>query len=119
LAEARKAVGFKFAVPDTLPDGYQMKDIIVISKNLAEISSLKGNKKIVYRTAKGDADISGDYNVYDKVKTITIENTDITVKGKSDRINLATWKKNGISYSLFFDEAINEKTLSTIIESIK
>ncbi|BAU28450.1 uncharacterized protein DUF4367 [Aneurinibacillus soli] len=119
LDEVRKAVGFTFAVPATLPDGYQMKDIIVISNDLAEIFYLKGDKKIVYRTAKVNADISGDYNVYDKVKTITVGNTEITVKGKSDSINLATWTKDGVSFSLLFDEAVNEKALSTIIGSIK
>ncbi|WP_196605386.1 stalk domain-containing protein [Pectinatus haikarae] len=119
LDEARKAIGFTFAVPTILPDGYQMKDIIVINNNLAEIFYLKGDSQIIYRTAKGNADISGDYNVYDKVKTVTVGNTEITVKGKSDSINLATWTKGGASFSLSFDEAVNEKALSTIIKSIK
>lgn len=118
LDEARKAVGFTFAVPATLLDGYQMKDIIVVSNNLAKISYLKGDNQITYRTAKGNADISGDYNVYDKVKTITVGNTQITVKGKGDSINLATWTKDGTSFSLSFDVPVNEKTLSTIIDGI-
>lgn len=118
LDEARKAVGFTFAVPATLPDGYQMKDITVISNSLAKISYSKGDNHIAYRTAKGNADISGDYNVYDKVKPITVGNTKITVKGKGDSINLATWTKDGTSFSLSFDVPINEKTLSTIIEGI-
>ncbi|OAJ73333.1 copper amine oxidase [Brevibacillus sp. SKDU10] len=119
LDEARKAVGFTFAVPATLPDGYQMKNIIVISNELVEISYLEGDNQITYRTAKGNADISGDYNVYDKDKTITVGNTKITVKGKGDSINLATWTKDGTSFSLAFDVPVNEKTLSTIIERIK
>lgn len=118
LDEARKAAGFTFAVPATLPDGYQMKDITVISNSLAKISYSKGDNHIAYRTAKGNADISGDYNVYDKVKPITVGNTKITVKGKGDSINLATWTKDGTSFSLSFDVPINEKTLSTIIEGI-
>ncbi|MGG0797338.1 stalk domain-containing protein [Brevibacillus laterosporus] len=118
LDEARKAVGFTFAVPATLPDGYQMKDITVISNSLAKISYSKGDNHIAYRTAKENTDISGDYNVYDKVKPITVGNTKITVKGKGDSINLATWTKDGTSFSLSFDVPINEKTLSTIIEGI-
>ncbi|MGE1063585.1 stalk domain-containing protein [Megasphaera paucivorans] len=119
LDEARKAIGFTFAVPTILPDGYQMKDIIVINNNLVEIFYLKGDSQIIYRTAKGNADISGDYNGYDKVKTVTVGNAKITVKGKSDSIKLATWRKDGASFSLSFDEAVNEKALSTIIKSIK
>lgn len=119
LDEARKAIGFTFAVPRALPAGYQMKDIIVISNNLAEIFYLKGDSQIIYRTAKGNADISGDYNAYDKVRTIAVGNIQITVKGKSDSIKLATWTNDGTSFSLSFDEAVNEKALSTIIKSIK
>ncbi|HEX3028228.1 MAG TPA: DUF4367 domain-containing protein, partial [Clostridia bacterium] len=119
LDEARTAVGFTFAVPSALPDGYKMGDIIVISNELAEIFYRNGDKEILYRTAKGNEDISGNYTVYDEVKTITVGNTGVIVKGKGDSINLATWTKGGISYSLSFDEAVNVKTLSTIIESIK
>ncbi|WP_196591925.1 stalk domain-containing protein [Pectinatus frisingensis] len=119
LDEARKAIEFTFAVPTILPDGYQMKDIIVINNKLVEIFYLKGDSRIIYRTAKGHSDISGDYNVYDKVKTVTVGNTPITVKGKSDSINLATWTKDGASFSLSLDQAVNERALSTIIRSIK
>lgn len=119
LDEARKAIRFTFTVPRDLPAGYQMKDIIVISNNLAEIFYLKGDSQIIYRTAKGNADISGDYNAYDKVRIITAGNIPITVKGKSDSIKLATWTNDGISFSLSFNEAVNEKELLTIIESIQ
>lgn len=119
LDEARKAIGFKFTVPTTIPDNYKMGDIIVIGNELAEILYRYDDKEILYRTAKGNADISGDYNDYDKVKTIIIGNTEATVKGKNDSINLATWIKDGVSFSLSFDEAVNEKVLSKIIGSIE
>jgi hypothetical protein len=119
LDEARKAVGFNFLIPTALPDGYQMKDIKVINNSMAEIFYKKDDYKILYRTAKGNADISGDYNIYDKVKTITVGNIQVTIKGKSDSVNLATWSKDGVSFFLSFDEAVNEKVVSTIVESIK
>lgn len=119
LDKARKLLGFSFAVPATLPDGYKMGDIIVIN-NVAEIFYKNGNKEILYRTAKGNEDISGNYTVYDEVKTITVGNTKVTVKCKGDSINnLATWAKEGVSFSLSFDESINIKALTAIIESIK
>lgn len=119
IDEAKKAVGFNFMVPAALPDGYEMKDITVIGKIIAQISYLKGDSKILYRTSKGNEDISGDYNDYNSVKTITAGNAEITVKGNGDGINLATWTRDGASFSLSFDEAVGEKTLSAIIESIK
>lgn len=119
LDEARKAIGYDFAVPATLPEGYEMKDIIVISNNLAEVFYMKDDSSILYRTSKGTVDISGDYNEYDNVKTVIVGNAEVTVKGNGDSINLATWSKDGVSYSISFGEAVNEKALSTFIESIK
>ncbi|HEX2939201.1 MAG TPA: hypothetical protein VHO66_09850, partial [Ruminiclostridium sp.] len=119
LDEARKAVGFSFAVPTSLPANYQMKDIIVISNDLAEIFYKKDDKKILYRTAKGNADISGNYTVYEEVKTAMVGNTKVTVKGNGGLVNLATWAKDGISFSLNFDEAYDLKSVSSIIESVK
>ncbi|MFL0269196.1 DUF4367 domain-containing protein [Candidatus Clostridium radicumherbarum] len=119
LDEARKAAGFNFVIPTVLPDGYQMNGIKVINGSMAEVTYKKGDLKIIYRTVAGNSDISGDYNAYDVVKTITAGNTKVVIKGKSDGINLATWTKEGVSFSLSFAEAVNEKAVSTMVESIK
>lgn len=119
LDEAQKAVGYTFATPKAVPDGYQIKNIIVISNDLAEIFYTKGDSTILYRTAKSNTDISGDYTVYDAVSTITIGNAEVTVKGSNACINLAVWSKDGVSYSLSFTQAVSEKELSTIIQSIQ
>lgn len=119
LDEARKAAGFNFVIPTVLPDGYQMNGIKVINDSMAEVTYNKGDLKIIYRTAAGNFDISGDYNAYDVVKTITAGNTKVVIKGKSNGINLATWTKDGVSFSLSLAEAINEKAVSTMVESIK
>jgi hypothetical protein len=118
--EARKAAGFDFAVPAIVPDGYKMGDIIVISNDVAEIFYKNGDNQILYRTAKENADISGDYTVYDKVKAFTVGNSDITIKGNAgDNVNLATWTRDGVSFSLSFDQGVDQKVLSTMIRSIK
>lgn len=119
LDEARKAVGFLFSVPTYLPENYKMEDIIVISNDVAEIFYIKDNKEILYRTAKGSSDISGNYTVYKEAKTAMIGNTEVTVKGNGGLINLATWTKDGICFSLNFDEAYDLKLVSSMIESIK
>jgi hypothetical protein len=119
LDEARKAVGFEFGIPSVLPDGYKTDKFIVISNDLAEIFLIKDSNKILYRTAKGKNDISGDYNTYTKVNTIKHDNVEITTKGSENAIKLATWSKEDISYSLSFDEAVSEKVLLSIFDSIK
>jgi hypothetical protein len=119
LDEARKAAGFSFAVPTSLPANYQRKDIMVISNDLAEIFYKKDDKQILYRTAKGNSDISGNNTAYEEVKTVMVGSAKVTTKGKGNLVDLAIWTKDGISYSLDFDEAFDLKTVSSIIESVK
>jgi predicted secreted protein len=119
IEDARKAVGFVFAVPSVMPDGYNRKDIIVIGGDLAEIFYSKDNNEILYRTAKGEADISGDYNTYDETNTVAVGDIKVTCKGSKGSMNLATWSVNGISFSLSFKAAVSEKELISIIENIK
>ena len=119
LDEARKAVGFSFAVPTVLPADYQRTDIIVIDNNLAEIFYKKGTQEIRYRTTRGNADISGNYTAYDEVKTVAVGSSKVTMKGKNGLVNLAIWSKDGISYSIDFDEACDRNTVSSMIEDVK
>jgi hypothetical protein len=119
LDEARKAVGFAFAVPTSFPTEYQRKDIIVIGNYLAEIFYNKGDQKILYRTARGNSDISGNDTAYEEVKTVAVGSSKVTMKGKNGLVNLAIWSKDGISYSLDFDEACDQNTVFSIVAGVK
>jgi hypothetical protein len=119
LEEARKAVGYDFAVPSTLPDGYEMKGITVTGGRMVQVSYLKGENRVLFRTAQGKDEISGDYNVYDKVSTISVGEFKVAIKGNHEGIHLAAWHKDGGSFSLAFSESVKEQELSTIITSIK
>lgn len=119
IDEASKAVGFTAVAPSVLPDGYKTNDISVISNKLLQVSYSKDLKNIVYRTAIGNGDISGDYNTYDNTKTITVGSTEVTCKGLKDGIKVATWTQNGTSFSLSFDEPTNDQIILSIIQSIK
>lgn len=117
--EARAAMNWQFAVPSSIPEGYGIKDVIVIGNSLAEVNYIHNDKEMVYRTQKGEKDISGDYTVYKTVETVTVDEVDVTVKGADADIGLATWCKDGISYSLQFGEAIDMETLTAVIQDIK
>ena len=51
-------------------------------------------EQMVIRKASGageNADISGDYNVYNETSTVTVGEYTVTLKGNDQKVNLATW----------------------------
>ena len=119
LTDARKAAGVHFAVPTLMPVGYEMKEVSLISSKTATIHYVDGDKKIVYRTEKGDVNISGDYNVYNTVRDINIGSLKVLTKGDKEDISLAEWVKDGFSYSMSFEAPVQGKTLAAIIDNIQ
>lgn len=78
-------------------------------------------RKGVESLANEEWDISGDYNEYDVVTDLVIEDINVTAKSyENSGIKLATWTKDGYCYSITFPEASNvdETLLEAIIPSI-
>lgn len=71
-----------------------------------------------YRMQAGEDDPSGDYNEYSLQGTITLKNKNIQVslKGNDTSYNLAGWKYEGYSYSLYFSEGISKEDFMKILE---
>lgn len=75
---------------------------------------------ITYRTAQGTDDISGDYNSYSEVKTVTVNGMEVTLKSDSNScVMLAVWTDGEYSYSLSFEHGASYERVTEIIESIK
>lgn len=78
-------------------------------------------RKWVESLANEEWDISWDYNEYDVVSDLAIDDINVTVKSyENTGIKLATWSKDGYCYSISFPEASNvdETLLEAIIPSI-
>lgn len=118
IDEASKVVGFAFKTPAKLPEGYAQSEIVTINKEIAQVIYKNGETVITYRTAKGSSDISGDYNTYSSTRTIAVGDLSVTVKGEDDRIHVAYWTKDDLSYSIVFSDDVSDDQLSVIIESI-
>ncbi|GAA0181138.1 DUF4367 domain-containing protein [Clostridium sediminicola] len=100
VEEAEKAVGFDVDTLSNIPDGFEQDSIFVISDKCVEVNFKNGEKEICYRVAQGSVDISGDYNKYTENITVRINDTEVVTKGNSGKINVATWTKDGMTYSL-------------------
>ena len=117
LAEAEKAAGFTFTVPEGVNlngEDYAQYDWSTINRDLIEVRYGAAGDEVCYMrkaAASGMEDISGDYNVYDDVKTedITLEDgrtATVTLKGKGDVFYLATWQLRGATDNGIWDYCI-------------
>ena len=120
VRDAWAVVGLPVYTPTLLPVGYVQKDIIVIDKSLAEIFYRNdAGKEILFRMAKGDADISGDSTIYEVNQIVQVGRQYIRVKGTEKLVSLALWSRGGYTFSLSFEEPISIEAVQAIISTIK
>ncbi len=118
IEEASKVVGFTFIIPVKIPEGYVQDEIVTINKEIAQVNYKNGENIITYRTAKGNSDISGDYNEYPSTRIINAGDFSITAKGDGRSVHVAYWTNDDFSYSILFSVDVSDDELSEIIESI-
>ena len=119
VRDAWAVVGLSVYTPTLLPVGYVQKDIIVIDKSLAEIFYRNdAGKEILFRMAKGDADISGDSTIYEVNQIVQVGRQYIRVKGTEKLVSLALWSRGGYTFSLSFEEPISIEAVQAIISTI-
>lgn len=117
FSDVREQLGYDFKVPHYLPEGYKLDTVSFMFGSLVQISYLSENDEIVYRTEKTDADISGDYTVYNTVETETINGIDTTLKGSDGVFYGAVWNDGDMAYSLNSTNGLDKDTIVKIVES--
>lgn len=119
VRDAWAVAGLPVYTPTLLPVGYVQKEIIVIDKSLAEIFYRNdAGKEILFRMAKGDADISGDNNIYEVNQVVQVGRQYIRVKGTEKRVSLALWSRGGYTFSLSFEEPVSIEAVQAIVSTI-
>lgn len=117
LEAAEKAAGFSFTVPEGVSvndEDYAQYYWSTINKNLIEVRYGAEGGEVCYMrkaAASGLEDISGDYNVYDTVKTEDIVLEDgreatVTLKGQGGKFYLAIWQLRGATDNGIWDYCI-------------
>lgn len=117
LDEAKKAVVFKALVPGAMPEGYTLSWVSTINDELFQISYKNGDNEILYRTAEGTEDISGDCNVYDVCETENINSNEVTLKGDGKTVYTAVWSEDESAYSLNSQKGLSKDTFIEIIKN--
>lgn len=100
LADAAQAVGFELTVPASI-NGSDSQDFLTISGEMLQVIYRKGEEETArIRKAAGDEDISGNYAAYPQVNTMDVDGAQVTLKGESDKVSLATWTADGYTYAV-------------------
>ena len=116
LDEAEKALNLKVNSLKTLPKGFKMESINVISNKIIQVEYNGGNNNIIFRAGKGIDNISGDYNIYQVKNAAKVNGIDITLEGnKIKEYNLAAWEADGVSYSISAENGIDEKIILDMV----
>ena len=119
VRDAWAVAGLPVYTPTLLPVGYAQKDIIVIDRSIAEIFYRNdAGKEILFRMAKGDADISGDSTVYEVNQVVQSGREYIRVKGTEKLVSLALWSRAGYTFSLSFEEPIPVEAVQAIVSTL-
>ena len=112
MEEAAEQAGFDLTLPK-LDD--PMPVIRVIPEQMIEVKT----ESAVFRKARADEAVSGDYNVYHENSTLNLKELEVTLHGCNGLINLAEWALGDFQYSIYAREGIGGAIISLWIEVIQ
>lgn len=117
LAEASQSAGFDISVPDEI-NGARLSDIAVIDGTILDIC-YGDEAQYNVRKGAGNEDISGDYEEYTTVLTVSACGKEVLIKGNGDMYYVAIWTDGGYTYSFSAAEGLSEEEMMEIIGEIR
>ena len=118
VAKADEYVDFEILIPDLLRQEYAQGEVRLVDTNIVETYFYGTDNQIVYRTGIGLGNISGDYSFYTVEETVEVNEIEVTVKGNGRKWSLAYFSKDDLKYSLSFKEAVSNRVITDIVESL-
>jgi hypothetical protein len=114
LDKATQGAGFEFDCPQSA-EGYSKKDISYIKNNLIQVVFREGEKSLHLRKARGHEDISGDYNIYNKIDVQQIKAYSVTLKGRDDGFFVAFWSYGSFSFAVTSSSPLRAEFIKSLI----
>lgn len=140
IEEAATLSGFSLTAPDKI-EGYSQKSIMAIENemiqilyhNIDEYSELSDKElneidwetidfmpdDVLIRKAISDEDISGDYNEYENIKTVSVNDLQVTMRGNGECVNVATWKDGEYAYAISTSADISSDEMIELVSAVK
>ena len=118
LEEAIEMTGIEISIPEVIK-GY---DDCVFRANktdgMIEVIFQNDDDEIRFRKGLGDEDISGNYNDFSEKNDVNVDGSTVQMKGSDGKVNIATWSKNGYSYSIDSTEAMDKTDMTDLIKTV-
>lgn len=119
LGELSAHLGFDVKEVTALPFVPTETLYVSIAGEMAEIKYAAGAQQLNLRMSRGSGDNSGDYEDYSQIVKIQLSGRHVTIKGDAKGFKLALWEDGGFTYSIRSDEALSEKQMSDIVNSVR
>lgn len=125
-AEAEVSIGYEISLPEQYNE-YNFSYGIMQSGDdkILEVNAYTtdedgvSNDIVTIRKGISDGDISGDYNIYNDVYDINVNNINVEIRGNDGLYNVAVWNVDGYWYSILTTDAISSENLGRIVAGIK
>lgn len=118
LAEAERDAGFTMTLPDTKT--YSKTSYRAVKGKLLEVvTEQDGSEALRIRKGTDAGDVSGDYTTYPTIKTINVDGINVRMKGRGNRMSLATWSDGGYSYSLHTEDTVTIADMMDYVRTVK
>lgn len=119
LSDAAAALGFTPLVPAEVPAGFTLTAIRTLDGGMLELEYTSGRSSILFRTAPGSDDLSGDNTEYAYTATIDEEGAARSYSGASEqKLNLAVWAQGDASYAVIAPQGLSTDEMHTITQSV-
>ena len=112
-----EAVGF--TVEEVTAPPFTVSEIryAAFMDQMAQVSYLGDDQVLTFRKAAGTEDPSGDYNSYSDLKSLTVGDISVTLKGGNGQFFLALWEADGYSCSLQSSNGYPEEIWLDMLQS--
>ena len=117
MDDAAADAGFSMTAPESIPS-FNEKLYQVMSHEMLQVIYYNDEASLFVRKAKGSDDISGDYNIYSDVKTVTVNDHDTVIKGNDGDFYLAMWTADGYTYAVTSDLPMSAEVFSQLVAEI-
>ena len=116
VEELSKAVGFNVPEIKSLPFKPSETEYMTLGEGFAQITYLSDDDRLIYRKSTDKEDNSGNYNPYDYVGEVSVNDIKVTVKGTKEALNLAFWNDGTYEHSISVEKAVDKDVMVKMIE---
>ena len=118
VEELSKAVGFNVPVIKSLPFKPSETEYMLLDAGFAQITYLSDDDRLIYRKSTDKEDNSGNYNPYDYVGEVSVNDIKVMVKGTKEALNLAIWNDGTYEHSISVEKAVDKDVMTKMVEEV-